>query len=141
MRDCQLCGAKSWGPIEDRDKSAILTMPHFWGKQIDFPLYSKCDACGSIALSALIEKPLPDAEFTPGVHFGGPSVSLPPDPERMMAMLMGRMPIPETRLERIVRSMLEARVTGQNTEEWARWLVSAARMIESEMDREPEIKS
>jgi hypothetical protein len=119
MRECQLCGAKSWGPIEGKDQPKILTLSHLWGTEIDFSRYAKCDNCDALALKRIVETPEQ------------------PDPEKMMATFIGRMPIPETRLERIVRSIIQAQAgTGLRSQEWAEYTVlTAARAIEAEMDR------
>jgi len=124
MRDCQLCGAKSWGPIQPEDGPAILQMPHFWGKDIDFSKLLKCDVCGLIADRARIEKPLPDAEF--------PSPLLSADPleiaRETLQGLSARFPVPQTRLERIVRSLIKVvPPTNFYDEKWASKIVSLAR--------------
>jgi hypothetical protein len=58
MRECQLCGAKSWGPVKD----PIVTAQRTPAGMAQVPLM-ECDGCGVYAREDLIADPvLPDQE-------------------------------------------------------------------------------
>jgi hypothetical protein len=138
MRECQLCGAKSWGPIQPEDGPAILQMPHFWGKDIDFSKLLKCDVCGLIADRPRIETPLPDAEFVSPLLVGKPLTDPLEIARETLEGLSDRFPVPQTRLERIVRAiiaMMPDQYPNALSTQWAESVVKLARAIESEMDR------
>lgn len=138
MRECQLCGAKSWGPfLRRRNDYPITTTPENELVQ--------CDACDSVARRDIVEKPVSVPELRLGelphiadAIFGSPGVSHSPDPmtvaKEALESMRDRMPEPQTRLERIVRALI-----GQfEPAGWADYpadVVSTARKIEREMDK------
>lgn len=156
MRECQLCGVKSWGPLQASGRALLLAAIPPEHSEVDFTAYRQCDNCGAPARTDIIEKPAPDAEFGSRVHFGGPALLDPlaeilsaprcPDPLTLaadvMAKMTGRMPQPETRLERIVRATLQAKPAGvlnaQTAESAALEIMKFARAIEREMDKAAE---
>lgn len=101
MRECQLCGAKSWGPIPDEfelsHSLSLLNLP-----RANFLL---CDNCGTLANSLIIEKPAPapDAQFHIG-PFGDPMH----EAGKILGNLLPKQSEPETRLERIVRDVIRS---------------------------------
>lgn len=147
MRECQLCGAKSWGPfLRHRNDYPITTTPENELVQ--------CDVCDSVARRDIVEKPagLPDigeiheglsSGVGLGTFFSDPPAPAPapgPDPmtvaKEALESMRDRMPEPQTRLERIVRALI-----GQfEPAGWADYpadVVSTARKIEREMDKAP----
>ena len=132
MRECQLCGAKSWGPIKDSTNLARVAM--LYGEMV-IDRYRQCDSCGSVAALVVIEKPAPDAEFSEHVsHMFGPYPSQPDslsEAAKTVNRMADLMPKPQTRLERIVLTLLRSRQGLPPCD--SHWLVSHAREIEKEM--------
>lgn len=107
MRECQLCGAASWGPLSENALAAC----HALNPAADV---LQCDGCGALALRSIIEKPA-SAEET-----------------RVADSLFSYQS--ETRLERIVRTLI-GRLEPAGWTEYPADVVSTARKIEREMDR------
>lgn len=117
MRECQLCGAKSWGPLEQSGRALFLaTFAHPTQTVVDSAAYRQCDNCNMPAWIDIIEKPVsvPELRLSELPHiadaiFGGPSISRGPDPmtvaKEALEGMASRMPQPETRLERIMRAL------------------------------------
>lgn len=122
MRECQVCGAKSWGPLTDHGRAALLKMPHHWGEDVDFSRFVECDSCEAIARKVFVETPEPDAGFfsTPltardlmGIAgTAGVTGVTGDDPLAIMrealSGLAGRLSEPQTRLERIACAVIRS---------------------------------
>ncbi len=136
MQACQLCGAKSWGPV--KEPTDIPPIVSGAGSE----RFVECDVCGSLAredfVADYLRRPPPSDSLGPV----GPwqSIGLSPiDYEQAtrsaqtMLTSMGIAPKdPETRTERLVRSMLDITNMDNHTPQA---LVMFARAIESELDR------
>jgi hypothetical protein len=107
-----------------------------------------CDSCHAVANAALIERdpisgPEPDAEFSSPFDaikraFEGLKSSPDPDYAAIMSQFTARMPEPETREERLIKTIIRQQGrdgSSQSTAAWAAWLVHAARSIEREMEK------
>lgn len=105
MRECQVCGVKSFGPLDSRGRATLLETIGPKDKS-DFDRYRECDNCGAPALIEIIEKPASDAEFPSEAPFSVPSLTALADPGMLMDRLIDRAAEPETRLERLVRAIL-----------------------------------
>jgi hypothetical protein len=133
MRSCQLCGAKSWGPVKESD---VLETRVAAGK----PLL-ECDGCGALAREDLLaDIPIPSLlEFPSAVR--SPFPNLPPvidygaeAGKALQAVLPHK--DPETRTERLVHSLIgvHSRMgSNQSTEDYGRWLVVCASGIDAEL--------
>ncbi len=144
MRSCQLCGVKSWGPVKDKSVLEDTVMAGHPGVEPDAKLL-ECDGCGALAREDLIAEPVlfstPNVGTIPTIPglapfsgFGPPSIDYTEATRSAQAMLqnMGIAPkTPETRTERLVRSMLELGSIDQHS---AKDLVKHAREIEQELD-------
>lgn len=154
MRACLLCGAKSWGKIGSDEDSVsearmqlILTVRNS-NPSLDH--FLKCDGCGILAQKVLVEVPEhePDAEFhSPFEAIGDALRALPdlsPTPtdtlmERLGKLMEDRMPVPQTRLERLVCAVLKAKpagIVGLSKEAVAIEIVRFARLIEEQMGKQ-----
>lgn len=146
MRSCQLCGCSSWGPIKDATvREGILARPILRGPEpavMRDPniVLLECDGCGSFADEALISEPVPTLTRLSDIPFGltaPPSIDYGEAARSAQVMLqnMGIQPkTPETRTERLVRSMLESGMAHNPLSAPARTLVAYAREIEVELD-------
>ncbi len=153
MNHCLVCGAKSWGPaLPGTYVSGRIDGDTFQIQLTDADRgnWRQCDSCHTLASAALIEQdpisgPKPDAEFSSpfdaimrGVSEGLKG-SPGPDYGAMMEMFASRMPEPETRVERIVKSLIHAGALDANGDNssntWAPWVVNIARKIEFAMDK------
>lgn len=148
MQHCLICGAASWGPakpgfVVSGDFQVQLT-------EADTAKWRQCDACGSLAQAGFIEKEPerePDADFGPSpleaIFAGIKEAASAPSPmdkmtERLAALFETRMPVPETRLERIIKAIIRSQGrdgSSQSTETWAWWLARAGHAIELAMDK------
>lgn len=79
MQACQLCGAKSWGPVKDPESRAL-----FMKDKLTTPdEYRECDACGQWALMEVVlgvsVAPFPGSHTVLGSPFG---IAMMPGPSR-----------------------------------------------------------
>lgn len=89
MRECQLCGAKSWGPLTTTGTKWVQDRAAEVVPSSRLASLRECDACGSIADESVISKP----------------VSVPELRLSEFPRIADGMPQPETRLERIIRAL------------------------------------
>jgi hypothetical protein len=149
MRECQLCGVKSWGPLQQQGRVVLLNAFRPEDREVDFTAYRQCDNCGMPAQVRVIEKPSVDIPDLPDggrlaidAIFGGPP---PLDPITaampFIEKMMGRQSERETRLERLVRAILGAPTlelddAALSSESIAAKYVNLARFMEFEIDKE-----
>lgn len=145
MRECQLCGAKSWGPLEQSGRSLLLaTFAHPDQTVVDPAAYQQCDNCGMPALTQIVEKSVDISTISAESTFtaiGLPPLQTSPDYVGMVDKMVAAMnslpkPEPETRLERIVRALI-GKFEPAGWAEYPADVVSTARKIEREMDKAP----
>lgn len=121
MQCCQHCGAKSWAP--PKDESLARVPAH----ELDNILI--CDGCGEWGLKSVIE-----SEQQP-IDFRGPHLTAPAPFTAVMDVFAKSIPVPETRLERLVKGlMLSPAHAGHPIDSAV--IVKMGRALEAEMDRE-----
>ena len=143
MRECQLCGTKSWGPLAARGRALLLNGMPPESVEVDFTAYRQCDNCSSPALTAIIEKPAPDAEFSDLPHMGFAEVigMRPPGPDPMAEAMkifesaMSERSERETRLERIALALVRRPISIGSSEEWPQIIMKLARAIDAELSK------
>lgn len=130
MNSCQLCGSCSWGPA-----TAPLMQGSFVATE-HADLFVCCDNCHSIARKVIVERdPLEDARAIDS-HVTPFSAIFPPNGpiSTVLEGLKATLPKPETRLERLVRAMLQSPQRNEFAQQNALGVVSFARQIETELD-------
>jgi hypothetical protein len=133
MQLCQICGAKSWGPLNMSGEVV------FNGERIATAKVLLCDACGAYGLKSAVEHDLAAKEHLNRMY--GP-LGVPPLPDPFSAAVgffKSAMPLPETRLERLTKAILSSRLSeGEVTDKsvYGKFVVALARCIETELDRE-----
>lgn len=152
MRECQLCGCKSWGPLTARGRALLLNAVRPEDTEVDFTAYRECDNCAMPAQVQIVERPAAELLPTIGMKdmpsvmdlvlgpLGGPR---PPDPmtvaKEALENMASRLPQSVTRLERIVRAMIQAfpptSCGSYTTGEYGSLVTEFARAIEREMDK------
>lgn len=142
MRECQLCGVKSWGPLTACGRALLLNAVRPEASEVDFTAYRECDNCTMPALTEIIEKPADIPTISAESAFtaiGLPPLPSSPDYVGMVDKMVAAMnslpkPEPETRLERIVRAIISA-----HRGSWPSpiSIVSQALVIEQEMGKVP----
>lgn len=135
MRECQLCGAKSWGPVNAIGQAALLKSPTLWGQDVVFSRFLQCDGCNAVASKSIVDKPLPDADFPRNLMADLSSHDPLDEARRALESLSTRLPESETRLERIVRAIVKSHLFEQDVpDRLASYMVTLGRSIEAEMD-------
>lgn len=128
MQFCQSCGAKSWGPLSERDADEVVSWTD--GRKHPRADFLKCDNCGIWGLKAVIDSAPQPIDFR-----GTPAFRSDWDVFKNM------LPVPQSRLERLVKVIMRAvpcvGASGHESgEAYAAWAVAISRAIEKEMDRE-----
>ena len=147
MRECQLCGTKSWGPLTARGRALLLNAVPPETREVDFIAYRECDNCAMPALTSIVERPAPDADFSdlPRMGFAEVIGMRPPGPDPMAQAIevlkdaLSTRSERETRLERIVLATIRAKPAGvlnARTAEYAALeVVLFARAIDAELSK------
>lgn len=133
MQACQLCGAKSWGPLR---RPGILSELLYDGPR-DGSLV-QCDNCGAVAQKALIEESVSAPRMGLAESLGAAPLSF--NPLELGASLMKSF-LPqkdaETRAERLLRAFITANPrtgSSQSTDEYIFWAMYCVRKFEAELD-------
>jgi len=132
MKACQLCGAKSWGPVARIEEIAGAYSPCFVLTGLEAVAYARCDNCSAVAQKVLIDAEEPsDSAVNPAVSLQDLSEV---NPFRIASsVLKAALPVPETRLERLVRALCRSGDKFATVTD----LVEYARRIERAMDSDP----
>ncbi len=144
MRNCQLCGAKSWGPVKDTSALEDTLMAGHAGVDPNAHLL-ECDCCGCFAREDLIAdlpagphfagQPLMMADLFPGVHAlalpSAPALDYAAEASKALRGLVQEK-APETRTERLVVALLGSDKVMSET--MIDTVVQRARQIEAQLD-------
>jgi hypothetical protein len=109
MKACQLCGAKSWGPVPGNLPRVIShagqePLAFLWDKEIEH--FRRCDHCLQFAALAAIDDD-PDTSTVPTLESFNPR----PRPGDMLKGFLPPPAKPETRLERLLRAALDSPIS------------------------------